>query len=76
MYKLKSDLTGADICGSAHLFGQSMHFTFKEQPEVDLLNNYLQQKGHENICIEPITATIEDCFIALLTEKANSHDNK
>lgn len=72
MYQLKTDLAQFEGCDSVNLFGQNMHFTFKDAPDTGQLQTYLEQKGHRQIRITRTDASIEDCFIALLTEKNTS----
>lgn len=53
---------------SNYAFGDSIHVTFRNNGfDEDKVKNYLQGKGLENIEIKEIRATIEDCFINLLT---------
>jgi uncharacterized protein (UPF0276 family) len=41
------------------------------QSTMENLKNYLAEKGHENIQIEFIEASIEDCFMELLSNVNN-----
>lgn len=53
---------------SCHSFGAVHHFTFVEGVEgsVASLANEMRQAGFEDVVIESIPATIEDCFIQLM----------
>ncbi len=55
------DYTGTETCFA---FGDALHTTFKSGEEEIL--NYLKSKGHNDVSIDLITPSIEDCFIALL----------
>ena len=72
MYKLKEDLLNYSDCYSVHLFGQFLHYTGKaDKQDNEAIQNYLRQKGHDEIVIEPIIPGIEDCFISLMTKNLN-----
>jgi ABC-type multidrug transport system ATPase subunit len=72
MYKLKEDLLNYPDCQSVHLFGQFLHYTGKaDEPDTAAIQQYLRQKGHDEIVIETITPGIEDCFISLMTKTSN-----
>ncbi len=51
----------------AYPFGENVHFSFKKESiNVEELRNYLYEKEHHNLQMEPDTPSIEDCFIHLL----------
>ena len=76
MYKLKDDLRHYPDCKSVHLFGQYLHFTSKTEVSViEQTTKYLETMGHINIMIMPVKPTIEDCFIALMTDKSAIHEH-
>lgn len=53
---------------SNYAFGDSIHVTFKSDLiDEDKVRDYLRSKGIENIKIKEIRASVEDCFINLLT---------
>lgn len=67
MYQLIKDLNNFELTKCAHLFGQFVHFTprnefFSEKK----LKHYLETNEHRNIYIEPIKPDIEDCFMQLM----------
>ncbi len=67
MLKLKEDLSTMEGKESVHGFGEFMHITMKkENVSVTDLENYLKQKGHEQIEIKNIEASVEDCFMYLM----------
>ena len=76
MYPLLKDLRAychTIMCfsfGNAHHLTLSMQFTQQNKDrllkkEIQLLENYLLQKGYHNISILPIEPSIEDCFMLL-----------
>jgi ABC-type multidrug transport system ATPase subunit len=50
---------------SSFAFGDKLHITVKEGLQTFDLKQYLLNKGFNNVCIDPIQPTIEDCFMAL-----------
>lgn len=77
MYKLLEDLRAYPDTHSCFAFGDSHHLTLKNE-HVDSVNvnsmmkavrNYLEDKGHTHLIIEPVMPTIEDCFMALGKEE-------
>jgi ABC-type multidrug transport system ATPase subunit len=78
MPKLLTDLRLDNHINSAFAFGDSHHVTLKDDHySVKELENYLREKGHEEILIRPIQPGIEDCFMDIgvenLTEQV--HEN-
>jgi len=76
MYKLLLDLRMFPQTYSCYSFGDAHHLTLNEksvtlgdgQIELQMLREYLKGKGHEEVMMEKIAPTIEDCFMALQTE--------
>ena len=65
--RLLEDLRNYSFTHSAFPFGESVHLALaREQTDGELLE-YLRQKGHTELEIEPIAANIEDCFMELMT---------
>lgn len=66
-YKLITDLKLYPMMNSVYPFGEFLHYTDKAD-EVDLqaLNGYLQENGHNDLVIEVIKPDIEDCFMRLM----------
>lgn len=50
---------------TAYAFGETVHATFRKRSEKELLD-FLKQQGFQSAQINPITPTVEDCFIQLL----------
>lgn len=71
MSLLLKDLKGFEGILSCFAFGDTHHISFEKSgsSEESLLKEklfqYLQDKGHKNIHIDPIKASIEDCFMEL-----------
>jgi len=66
MYALLKDLNNSPLIRSSFTFGEYLHISFKEEPDTEKLQAFLQSKGHDEVEVKPITPTIEDCFIRLL----------
>lgn len=70
-YRLLKDLRTYPDADSVFPFGQDMHYTtLSEEPDMEHLKEFLRDKGHEEVLIQPITAGIEDVFMNLM-EKNN-----
>ncbi len=68
IYELLKSLRNYEETYSVFPFGQYLHFTSKEeQTNVEKMNTYLKNRGHQNIEIEVIKPNIEDCFMALMS---------
>jgi len=74
MYQLMKDLRTMPEVESAHLFGQYAHVTLHENCGIQGLNEILVSRNHNNIEINGIDPTIEDCFIReMRTDNAEMH---
>jgi len=51
----------------SYAFGEFAHFSFKQNPNIQSLENYLKEKGLNEIVIKEADVTIEDSFIKLLS---------
>lgn len=68
IYALQKDVSAYSNTLSCFAFGEYLHVSFKHEGphfKEDVLT-YLQDKGHQQVEIKPVTPTIEDCFIRLL----------
>lgn len=65
MAQLLRELRTHPAVASCYAFGQEHHITLSGRLSEQELHGYLEQLGHHNIEIKPITATIEDCFMQL-----------
>jgi len=72
MSRLLHDLRSNALVKSCYSFGEFHHITFAEDPGIakDELVRWLQEQGHQQVELRPITPTIEDCFIELMTSHA------
>jgi len=64
MSKLLKDLRANLEVKSCFAFGDTHHITVGKITQKEL-EKYLKEIGHQNITIEPIKASIEDCFLEL-----------
>jgi len=74
MSRLLKDLRENEQVHSCYAFGDSHHVAIKPGALTDgqifskqKLWTYLKDRGHEDIEIKPISASIEDCFMELIT---------
>jgi ABC-type multidrug transport system ATPase subunit len=72
MSKLLIDLRENDNINTCFAFGDTHHITINQTSLLDNkdfttedLQKYLSEKGHSELSINPITASIEDCFLEL-----------
>ncbi len=66
MYKLLHNLREFDKTDTAFPFGEYLHLTTKGRVGEEELAVFLTKKGHENVEVKPVEATVEDCFMALM----------
>jgi len=73
MSRLLKDLRQNAQVHSCYAFGDSHHVTIKSEALTEgqifderILRAYLKDQGHEEIEINPISASIEDCFMELI----------
>ncbi|MEZ4774145.1 MAG: ABC transporter ATP-binding protein [Bacteroidia bacterium] len=66
-WQLLNDLRSYPQANSVFAFGESVHYTDKRTDFQDsMLSQYLEARGHAHVQIEPVRASIEDCFMALM----------
>ncbi len=67
MFQLLNDLRAADFTEGCFAFGESHHLTVKNPSigQAQILQ-FLENKNHQNIHIQQVTPSIEDCFMALM----------
>ncbi len=66
MHQLLDDLRHYPDIKTAFPFGDTFHVTVRENAEPQTLLEYLASKGHLQVKVCPITASIEDCFMTLM----------
>lgn len=64
MHPLLNDLRECSLVKSAFSFGETFHVTVTEKATPEKLAAFLTEKHHADICIRPISADIEDCFMS------------
>ncbi|MCE3228947.1 MAG: ABC-type multidrug transport system, ATPase component [Bacteroidetes bacterium] len=71
-HQLLGDLHSYDNTKSCFAFGESLHYTFKSEgpEETRALQNHLTVLRHEEVVINEIVPTIEDCFIHLMSNES------
>lgn len=70
MYKLLTDLRSHPFVKSCFPFGEVHHITVDNKKlTTEELRTWLQQKGHNDIEIREIPASIEDCYMQLALNK-------
>ncbi|MFZ4523393.1 MAG: ABC transporter ATP-binding protein [Bacteroidales bacterium] len=71
IYQLLTELREYPGVHSVYTFGQSAHVAFHNTDiQKEALAEFLKNNNHQSIQIEPIEATIEDCFMELMNKTA------
>ncbi len=65
MFRLLNDLRQYNGIKTCFTFGEVHHVTVKDELEMVDLEEYLQEKGHQEIEIYAIKPNIEDCYMQL-----------
>ncbi len=74
IYQLLHDLQKLPQAHSVFAFGQAAHLSYKkENVTASEVIRFLKETGHEDVHVEEIKPTIEDCFMELMqgSEQAN-----
>lgn len=66
MHRLLGDLRDYPEVKTAFSFGETFHITPTNHVTTDELARYLSLRGHHQVSVVPIKASIEDCFMALM----------
>jgi ABC-2 type transport system ATP-binding protein len=70
MYELILDLQEFPDADTVFPFGEYVHYTAKSNnPQAEILQDFLARKGHSRIEIKDVHAGIEDCFMRLMAGK-------
>jgi ABC-type multidrug transport system ATPase subunit len=71
IYRLLLDYRSDEAIESSYAFGEYLHITLRDDTDDGLstLRQIAKKKGHIDIQVEEISATIEDSFIRLMGEK-------
>lgn len=65
MFKLLTDLRQYEMIKTCFTFGEYHHITVDKALTQQALTQYLVYKGHKDIVLKQITASIEDCYMQL-----------
>jgi ABC-type multidrug transport system ATPase subunit len=69
IFSLLNDMRQFPASHTVYAFGQSAHISLKDRDiDGDAIGAYLRGKGHKNLQISTIQATIEDCFMELMNK--------
>jgi len=69
MHRLLSDLRLHPAVESCFSFGDTMHVTLRSKElTTEAMKEWLIEKGHQEVTVFPIEASVEDCFMALNKE--------
>jgi len=70
-YQLIQDLKQFPGTNTAFPFGQSVHFTpIDDSFKINKLSVFLSQRSHQNIDVQKIKPSIEDCFMELMAKES------
>jgi ABC-type multidrug transport system ATPase subunit len=70
-YQLIQDLKQFPGTNTAFPFGQSVHFTpIDDSFEINKLSAFLSQRSHQNIDVQKIKPSVEDCFMELMAKES------
>jgi ABC-2 type transport system ATP-binding protein len=71
MFRLLQDLRRAPFVYSCYSFGDTHHCTLHQSVSMntDELHQYVAERGHNGVKVQPIPASIEDRFMELMTEQ-------
>lgn len=69
MFRLLRDLAEASEVEHVYSFGEYHHAVMKEGFDEFKMKAFLSDKGHEQVEIKAVPATIEDCFMELMEDK-------
>ncbi|MCJ7800885.1 MAG: ABC transporter ATP-binding protein [Candidatus Marinimicrobia bacterium] len=70
-YQLIQDLKQFPGTNTAFPFGQSVHFTpIDDSFKINKLSAFLSQRSHQNIDVQKIKPSVEDCFMELMAKES------
>ncbi|MFC1784111.1 ABC transporter ATP-binding protein [Candidatus Neomarinimicrobiota bacterium] len=70
-YQLIQDLKQFPDTNTAFTFGQNVHFTpIDDSFKINKLSAFLAQRGHQNIDVQKIKPSVEDCFMELMAKES------
>lgn len=65
MHALLDDLRSCPYVKMSFSFGVAYHVTVREGTRPEDLAAFLTDKGHSHVRVNPVPASVEDCFMAL-----------
>ena len=68
MHVLLDDLRACPLVKTSFSFGASCHVTVQGEVLPEDVAAYLEGRGHRGVSVCPVAATIEDCFMALMSK--------
>lgn len=68
MYQVMIDLKNHNSVVSCHTFGAEHHVQIKSGSDPRTIQHALEKSGHNNVKVQLITPTIEDCFMNLMQQ--------
>lgn len=71
MLSLLRDLRSFPAVKTCYTFGETHHITLDNENNLSSLKEYLAHKAQQDVTINDIKPTIEDCFMALMTHTEN-----
>lgn len=75
MHRLLNDLRAWPMTDTAFSFGETYHVTVHDGAQPDQLSRFLTERGHEQVVVKPIDASIEDAFMALSGTQSQTDDS-
>ena len=69
MHALLDDLRACSLVKTSFSFGASCHVTVQGEVRPEDVAAYLAVRGHRGVSVCPVAATIEDCFMALMSKR-------
>ena len=69
MHSLLHDLRNYPEIRTVFSFGETFHVTVDADAVSEQLKNYLYARGHTHVCVYPLNATVEDCFMSLMSRQ-------
>lgn len=68
MYQVMIDLKNHNSVVSCHTFGAEHHVQIRSGSDPRTIQHALEKSGHNNVKVQLITPTIEDCFMNLMQQ--------
>lgn len=65
MHRLLGDLRSFPGTKTSFSFGETYHITLGKSSSPESLQRYLEERGHRDVSIQPISPSVEDCFMLL-----------